>query len=174
MKASPAHALAALLLGLVAPPAGAPIMGIFSGLSDLIRASDAIVIGLVMTGPATPILPTLGESRAETVFVADVLKGNLKPRAKLQVQLQTLNLLGDDDFRIGRSYVLFLKQDRTGLDLVNVSGSAFPVAAYRKSSLLHDGDVRGYIALLLNDLVSERKERAAVLERQVSEYLSLP
>jgi hypothetical protein len=85
-----------------------------------------------------------------------------------------LNLLGDDDFRVARGYVLFLKQDLTGLDLVNVSGSAFPVAAYRKSTLSHDGEVRERIALLLNDLVSDRKERAAVLEQQVSEYLSLP
>ena len=174
MKASRVHALAALLMVLVAPPAGAPIIGIFSGLWDLIRASDAIIVGFVMTGPATPALSVLGESREETVSVSEVLKGTLRPRAKLQVQLRTLNLLGDDDFRIGKGYVLFLKQHRTVLELVNVSGSAFPIAVDRGSTVSLDAGVRGRIALLLNDLVSDRKERAAVLERQVSEYLSLP
>jgi hypothetical protein len=101
MKASPAHALAALLMLRTAAEAGALIIGIFSGMSDLIRSSDAIIVGLVMTGPATPILSTLGESRAKTVFVTEVLRGNLKPRTQLQVQLRTLNLLGDEDFRIG-------------------------------------------------------------------------
>lgn len=126
-----------------------------------------------MTGPATLDPSLFDDSRRETVLVSEVLKGNLEPRAKLQVRLRRLNLLGDDDFRIGRGHVLFLKQNRSELELVNVSGSAFPVA-YQKSTPSPDGDVRGYLALLLNDLVSERKERVAVMEQQVSEYLSLP
>jgi hypothetical protein len=48
------------------------------------------------------------------------------------------------------------------------------VAAHQQRTFLHGGDARGYIILLLNDLVSERKERAAMLEQQVVEYLRLP
>jgi hypothetical protein len=39
---------------------------------------------------------------------------------------------------------------------------------------LHDGEVRGYITLLLKDLVRERKERTLVLEQLVNEYLRFP
>ena len=71
--------ITALALLLFARPAPAPIVGTFSGLSNLIAASENIVVALVVTGPEVPRLTTFNAAQPQKVRVLYVLKGTLRP-----------------------------------------------------------------------------------------------
>jgi hypothetical protein len=174
MKTRAIRLLASVVLLLVCARAGAPIVGGFSGLSDLIAASDHIVVAMVLTGPESLRASTLNDAQPQRVLVMHVLKGSIEPRAQVTVTLRTLLLLGGGDFGVLGRYVLFLDQEGQSYQLVNVEDSAFRVSNTTKLSELPTSDVRGSIERLLNDAVRDSKAQALAFETRAEEYLSSP
>ena len=167
--------IGAMALLLFARPAPAPIVGAFSGLSNLIAASENIVVALVVTGPEVLRLTTFNAAQPQKVRVLYVLKGTLRPQGELTVTLSTLDVLGGGNFDVGERYLLFLRSYGSSIHLVNVHGSAFRVPATANLAKLHSNDVRTTIGFLLNDLVSQTKgPNAALLQKEAADYLQSP
>lgn len=166
-------ALIALLL--TATEAGAPISGLFTGLSDLIASSEQIVVVTVVTGPPEIRVSSFNDAQPQEIQVFHVIKGTIEPKTKMTVKLRTLLLVNGGDFGVLERYVLFLRQhDDTSYDLVGVGGSAFWVAPTSKLSNLPAGDVRGSIETLLREAVAYRKQEELAMEKRVAEYLVSP
>jgi hypothetical protein len=140
--------IAAMALLLFATDVPAPIVGYFSGLSNLIAQSDNIVVALVVTGPEQRRLTTFNATQPQMVRVLYVLKGALPLQSEVKVRLSTLDVLGGGNFDVGERYLLFLRSDATSTYLVNVQGSAFRVPASTSLAKLQSTEIRTNIALL--------------------------
>jgi hypothetical protein len=168
-----AGALVASLL--IATEAGAPIAGIFTGLSDLIASSEQIVVAQVLTGPASVRTSSLDDAQPQDVQIHHLIKGTIEPRTRMTVTLRTLLLVNGGEFGVLERYVLFLRRyGSTSYDLVSVPGSAFWVAPTSTLSNLPVGDVRGSIETLLHEAVADRRQEELSMEQRVAEYLASP
>jgi hypothetical protein len=168
-------AIATVALLLCARPVPAPIVGEFPGLSNLIAASENIVVALVVSGPDEVRLTTFNAAQPQKVRVLYALKGTLQPQDEAKVTLSTLDVLGGGEFDVGERYLLFLRSYNSAIRLVNVRGSAFRVPATTDLAKLRSGDVRASIGLLLQDLVTQTKgPNAALLEKEAADYLQSP
>ena len=164
--------VASIALLLLSTPAGAPVLGTFSGLPDLISASDHIVVAMILSESPSMRASTLNDAQLQRVLVLRVLKGSIAARAEVSVTLRTMLVLGGGDFHAMHQYLLFLQTAGNGTyRLVSVPGSAFRVPFQSKVSELREGDVRANIETLLRDAVRDMKERAASFETQAEEYL---
>lgn len=172
-----------LLLGslLFAPSVSAAAHGIFSGLSDLIGNSQAIVVASVESLPKMPRTHS-GNSRAvQTVRVLYSLKGQFQPEQHIDVALDTEILfpastyLAIDDYPVDEHYVLFIAIDflsPDGYGIVNAQGGAFWVPRDADLSLLTPGEVRGDLEVLLKAVSSYSAARDKALGERLQKYLS--
>ncbi|HEX7079752.1 MAG TPA: hypothetical protein VF329_01905 [Gammaproteobacteria bacterium] len=172
-----------ILLGSLAfaPSAFGAAHGIFSGLSDLIGNSQAIVVALVESPPKTPRTHS-GNSRAvQKVRVLYSLKGNFQPEQRIDVALDSEILfpastyLAVDDYPVYERYVLFIAKDSLspdGYGIVNAEGGAFWVPREADLSLLTPGNLRGNLEVLLQAVSSYAASRDRVLGERLQKYFS--
>jgi hypothetical protein len=109
--------------------------GIFSGLSNMIGNSQAIVVASVESLPKTPRTHSGNSSAVQSVRVLYVLNGNFTPQEQIDVALDSEILfpartyLRLDDFPLGERYVLFI-----AVDSLSPWGYAIVNAAARSGS----------------------------------------
>ncbi len=93
----------------------------------------------------------------------------------MTVTLRTLLLVNGGKFDVLESYVLFLRQYKTGsYDLVSDAGSAFWVAPTSALSNLPAHNIRGSIRTLLREAVAYRHQEELDMEKKAAEYLASP
>lgn len=175
MKKATRQATALIALLLASTQAGAPISGLFTGLSDLIASSEHIVVATVLTAPPAVRASSFDDAQPQEIQVFHVLKGTIEPKTRLMVGLRTRSLINEQDFGVLERYVLFLRRyEPKSYALVNVPGSALWVAPTSKLSDLPASDIRGSITTLLREAVAYRKQQQAAIENRVDEYLASP
>ena len=172
-----------LLLGslALAPSAFAAPHGVFSGLSDLIGNSQAIVVASIESPPKTPRTHSWNSRAVQRVRVLYVLKGSFRPQQQIDVALDSEILfpastyLAVDDYPVYERYVLFIAIDSLspgGYGIVNSQGGAFWVPREADLSLLTPGDLRGNLELLLNAVSNYAASRDKALNDGLQKYFS--
>ena len=169
-----------------APGTWAVESGLFPGLSNMIKYSQAIVVVTILSEPETRRTHSENQWAVQRVKVLSVLKGPLREQEEIDVELMagllfpaTTYLARDDspdDFPVRERYVLFLASDYFfpghKYSIVNNQGSVFWIPRSADLSGLAAGDVRGNIELLVNATLAHAKSRAQTLDQCIQGYLS--
>ena len=155
--------------------------GVFPGLSNLIRDSQAIVVASIESAPKTPRTDSSRSRAVQKVRVLYSIRGNFKPEDEIEVALDigilfpARTYLQVADYPLYESYVLFIGPDSLspdGYGLVNAQGGAFWIPREADISALTIGDVRGNLEVLLDAVLSYARSNEQSLNERVEEFLS--
>jgi hypothetical protein len=177
-------------LALMSAPARAPIFGVYSGLSEMMRGADAIVVARITSEAERRA--AMGGFEDYTVRILYTLKGDVSRDSAMKVSLRHLPLLPPPvsdaggppmlsdsalgrPFQVSERYVLFLEREGYLFGKYhnrNSAGSAFWVAPTFDPSKLNVDDVRGNIETLVAEVVDYERLRARNLDDVAAEYLA--